>query len=66
MRTKSYYGDMYFMLFVDDFSKMMWTLFLREKSKAFHMFKIYKARAEKETGKSLKCLRSDRGGEYTS
>ena len=30
------------------------------------MLKFYLARVEKETGKSLKCLRSDRGGEFTS
>ena len=30
------------------------------------MFKWYLARVEKEVGKSLKCLRSDRGGELTS
>ena len=30
------------------------------------MFKWYLARVEKETCKSLKCLRSDRGGEFTS
>ena len=30
------------------------------------MFKWYLARVEKETVKSLKCLRSDRGGEFTS
>ena len=30
------------------------------------MFKWYVARVEKEIGKSLKCLRSDRGGEFTS
>ena len=30
------------------------------------MFKWYLARVEKETGKSLKCLRSDRGGEFIS
>ena len=30
------------------------------------MFKWYLARVEKEIGKSLKCLRSDRGGEFTS
>ena len=30
------------------------------------MFKWYLARVEKETGKILKCLRSDRGGEFTS
>jgi transposase InsO family protein len=30
------------------------------------MFKWYVARVEKETGKILKCLRSDRGGDFTS
>ena len=30
------------------------------------MFKWYLERVEKETGKSLKCLRSDRGGEFNS
>ena len=30
------------------------------------MFKWYLARVEKETGKNLKCLRSNRGGEFTS
>ena len=30
------------------------------------MFKWYLARVKKETGKSLKCLKSDRGGEFTS
>ena len=30
------------------------------------MFKWYLARVEKETSKGLKCLRFDRGGEFTS
>ena len=30
------------------------------------MFEWYLARVEKETGKSLKCLRSNKGGEFTS
>ena len=30
------------------------------------MFKWYFARVEKETSKSFKCIRSDRGGEFTS
>ena len=30
------------------------------------MFKWYLARVEKETGKSLKCFRSDRVGEFIS
>ena len=54
------------MLFVDDFSRMMTIMFLKKKYDAFQMFKWYPARVEKETGKTLKCLRFDRGGEFTS
>ena len=57
---QSYYGEKYFILFVDDFSKMMIVIFLKEKSDAFQMFKWYLARVEKEIGK--KCLRSNKGG----
>jgi hypothetical protein len=64
--VQSYNGDKYFILFVDDYSKMMTMMFLREKFDAFQMFKFYLARFEKETGKILKFLRSDRGGEFTS
>ena len=53
------------MFFVDDYSRMMTFMFLKQNSDAFQMFKWYLARVEKETGKSLKCLRSDRGGEFT-
>ena len=41
-------------------------MFLKQKSDAFQMFKWYLARVEKETGKNFKCLRFDRGGEFTS
>ena len=54
------------MLFVDDYSRMMTVMFLKQKSDAFQMFKWYLARVENEIGKNLKCLRSDRGGESTS
>ena len=37
-----------------------------EKSKAFHQFKTFKAFVEKQTGLFIKCLRTDRGGEYNS
>lgn len=62
----SYKGDKYIMFLVDDYSRMMTIMFLKKKSDSFQMFKWYVARVEKETGKSLKCLRSDRGGEFTS
>ena len=54
------------MFFVDDYSRMMTTMFLKKKLDAFQMFKWYLARVEKEIGKILKCLRSDRAGEFTS
>ena len=41
-------------------------MYLKEKSEAFDNFKCYLARVEKETGKRLKCLRSDEGGEFIS
>ena len=50
------------MLFVDDYFRMMIVIFLKHKSDAFQMFKWYLARFEKEIGKSLKCLRSEKGG----
>ena len=38
----------------------------RNKYDVFDTFKKWKALAENETGKRLKCLRSDNGGEYCS
>ena len=65
IKVKSCKGGMYIMLFVDDYSGMMIVMFLKQKLDPFQMFKWYLARVEKEIGKSLKCLRSDRGGEFT-
>ena len=63
---QSYCGARYYILFVDEYSRMMVVMYLKQKFEAFKMFKWYLARVEKEIGKSLKCLRSDRGGEFTS
>ena len=66
IEVKSYKGDRYIMLFVDDYSRMMRVMFLKQKYDAFQMFKWYLAKVEKETGKILKCIRFYRGGEFTS
>ena len=39
---------------------------MRHKSETFDKFKEYKALVEKQLGKVIKMLRSDRGGEYLS
>jgi len=52
--------------FIDDFSRKAWIYLLNEKSEAFNMFKCFKKLIEKETGMFIKCLRTDRGGEFNS
>ena len=66
INPQSYYSARYYILFVDDYSRMMVVMYLKEKFEAFKMFKWYLARVEKEIGKILKCLRSDRGRDFTS
>ena len=66
IEVQSYKGDVCIMLFVYDYSRMMAIMFLKKKSDAFQMFKWYLARVEKEIWKSLKYIRLDRGGEFTS
>ncbi|KAJ9559520.1 hypothetical protein OSB04_004680 [Centaurea solstitialis] len=50
----------------NDFSRKCWSYFLIEKSQAFETFKKFKVLVEKEAGVEIKCLRTDRGGEFNS
>ena len=59
-------GFYYFITFTDDFSRYGYVYLLKNKSDSFEKFKEYKAEVEKQTGESIKVLRSDRGGEYLS
>ena len=63
-RTTSIGGKRYFLLFVDDHTRMMWVFFLEQKSEAFSKFLQFKAAVEKESGHEIKTLRTDRGGEF--
>ena len=54
------------MLFIDDFTRMAWVCFLKEKSEAFKLFKTFKTLVENEKEAKIKCLRSDNGGEFNS
>jgi hypothetical protein len=54
------------MLIIDDYSRLTWVAFLKEKSKAFEKFKLFKALTENQIGKRLKVVRSNRGGEFSS
>ena len=59
-------GYKYWISFTDDASRYRRCWLLHKKSEAFNAFKHYKAWAEKQTGKSLKALWDDKGGEYMS
>jgi hypothetical protein len=54
------------MLIIDDYSRLTWVVFLKEKVESFEKFKIFKALTETQTDKRLKVVRSNRGGEFIS
>nr|GEV97268.1 copia-type polyprotein [Tanacetum cinerariifolium] len=62
----SHTGKKYFLSFIDDYSRKGWVYLLSEKSQAFESFKDFKAKVETKTGKVVKALRTDKGGEYLS
>jgi len=59
-------GNRYFITFVDEFSRMIWLYVIKLKCEVFEIFQIFKASVERESGKRLKILRTDGGGEFTS
>jgi hypothetical protein len=65
-RTKSTYGEHYFMLIVYDYTRLTWVFFLKEKSQAFEKLKTFKALVENKTDYKIKWLRSNNRGEFTS
>jgi hypothetical protein len=56
--------SVYYVSFIDDFSRNTWIYFLRKKSEVFDKFKEFKALVENQTEKKIKVLRIDNGGEF--
>ena len=56
--------SLYYVSFIDDFSRRTWVYFLRQKSEVFSKFKEFKALVENQTNKKIKVLRTDNGGEF--
>ena len=53
MRTPSLNNNRYFVVFVDDFSRMTWVYFSKEKSKLFAVFKKFNSYIEKQSGNEI-------------
>jgi hypothetical protein len=66
MSRKSLSGCEYYLTFIDDHSRKTWIYFLKAKSDVFARFQEFRALVENQTGKKIKVLRSDNGGEYSS
>lgn len=58
-------GARYLVSFIDDYSRRCWVYPIKKKSDVFSIFKEFKVLVELESGKRIKCLRTDNGGEYT-
>jgi hypothetical protein len=53
----------YYVSFIDDFSRNTWIYFLRKKSEVFDMFKEFKSLVENKKEKRIKLMRTGNGGE---
>jgi hypothetical protein len=59
-------GFSYFITFIDDYSRYGYIYLMKYKSESFEKFKEYQIEVENQLERSIKILRSDRGGEYLS
>jgi transposase InsO family protein len=56
-------GSLYYVSFIDDFSRKTQMYFMRKKLEIFEKFKYFKYLLENHTYKNIKVLRTDNGGE---
>ncbi|GJW15449.1 retrotransposon protein, putative, ty1-copia subclass [Tanacetum coccineum] len=64
LRHVSRQGASYFLTFMDDYSHYGYVYLLKHKHEVFETFKVFKNEVENQLEKTIKALRSDRGGEY--
>lgn len=56
----------YIFVLIDEHSRYMWSILMEGKDEAFERFQTFKRIIEKESGATIKTLRTDRGGEFNS
>nr|GEV27557.1 retrotransposon protein, putative, Ty1-copia subclass [Tanacetum cinerariifolium] len=65
-KTVSRHAASYFVTFTDNFSRYGYVYLLKHKHEVFETFKVFQKEVENQLGKTIKLLRSDRGGECMS
>jgi hypothetical protein len=66
MSAVSIGGFIYYVSFIEEYSRRTSIYFMKNKDEIFSWFQEFKALMENHTGRKLKVLRSKNGGEYTS
>lgn len=64
LKVKTKGGASYFVTFIDDHSRKLWVYALKNKDQVLDVFKEFQAAVKRQSGKKIKCVRSDNGGEY--
>ena len=59
-------GYVYYVSFIDDYSRRTWIYFLKGKDEVLEIFKKFKALVENLSENNIKTLISDNEGEFTS
>ncbi|KAG5561972.1 hypothetical protein RHGRI_004867 [Rhododendron griersonianum] len=58
-------GSVYYVSFVDDYSRYTWVYLMTHKSDFFKIYQTFHAMVQTQFSASIKILRSDLGGEYS-
>ena len=62
-KNESIGGNRWFVTFIDDFSRRVWVYMMKHKDEVLDIFLKWKKMVETQTGRRVKTLRSDNGGE---
>ncbi|GJY70403.1 retrovirus-related pol polyprotein from transposon TNT 1-94 [Tanacetum coccineum] len=62
--VRSYRGNCYTLVIVDDYSRYTWTRFLKDKAEAFDQFEIFSRKIQNQLGCSIVSIRTNRGREF--
>lgn len=64
MHEESLNGSKYFLLLVDDYSRMQWVYLLKQKNEALERIREFKVEVENQKGSTIQAFRTDQGGEF--
>ncbi|GKC42167.1 retrovirus-related pol polyprotein from transposon TNT 1-94 [Tanacetum coccineum] len=62
--VRSYRGNRYTLVIVDDYSRYTWTRFLKDKTEAFDQFEIFSKKIKNQLRCTIVSIRTDHGREF--